>query len=194
MRPEVEKTIEETEARMRDSWNGRGEPWCVFDPNTGTIVAEGSGILVLRHLHMYCKDVTSLFENLTPQDLGLDDFTDIKKSWLEDHATYGNKEEVFSTHVKKQLDNILDTWERASREAGTGLMLCLCHEANIEANVDKKTLAGKVVSHYHPTADKGLSKEDRRAYEAWNLLELRVVTTTDKYTFPENRRVQDGYE
>ena len=175
---EVEERILAIEVSMVNNWNGMGEPWYVIDPETGGIIAEGLGILALRGAGDISEDVTVLFKDLNPLELGLKDIADIKKSWLEKHATYGDQGVLFTNETTTRLNRILDAWENTAK--GTESTLYLCHEANVESQVGSSDLNGKVVTHYHPN-NKRLTKHDRKAFRKWGLLELRAVTKEDLF-------------
>lgn len=181
-RIEVEEKIQAVETRMVREWNGRGEPWCVFDPETGDVRAEGLGVIVLRcgKPYTYCKYVTGLFEELTASELKLDNLKKITKSWLEQHTTGGESEGVFSEQTRIRLDRILDAWQNACEESG--LSLRLKHEADISCQVEEVKLRGQIVSHYHPSGGPP-TKEDETFFFKYALLELRTVTDKGVYTY-----------
>lgn len=176
----VEKKIESFEIHMVQEWNGRGEPWGVFDPDNGDKLAEGLGVIVLRcgKPYTYCKNVTYLFEELTASELGLEDLTKMTESWLGEHTAGGDCEHIFDDKTKSRLDEILTTLENACKESGLGLRLC--HEADVLSRVEEDKLKGKIVTHFHPNG-KPPTEQDKNNFENWELLELRTVTEEGVY-------------
>ena len=184
---DVEKKIQTVETRMVREWNGKGEPWRVFDPETGDIRAEGPGVIVLRcgKPHTYYKDVTCLFGELTASELEHDNLTTIKKSWLEKHALGGECENVFDEQTRRKLEIILETWNNADNESG--LTLHLKHEADVSSHVEEVTLEGQIVSHFHPNG-RPPTEEDEIFFLRYALLELRTVTDKGVYIYRSVKR------
>lgn len=172
---DVAEKIRSFETRMVRDWNGKGEPWCVFDQETGDVLAEGLGIMVLRcgKPFTYSKPMTSLFEDITASKLGLEDLIDMTKSWLDEHATGGKYEHAFDEQTRRRLDLILEAWESGDKESG--LSLCLCREADVLSQVKEDTLKGKIVTHFH-SKGRPPSKQDEDIFHKWGLLELRIVS------------------
>ena len=178
--PEVEKKIEETEARMIESWDGLGEPWFLFNPDAGEVVKRGLGGLVLRLCETCYGTVTDMFRDLSPQDFEREDFEGMSRFWLQEFATDGEKEQRVSDNKRLQVDAILELWEQTEKVNAVPLLLSRTADVYKRGD-DKELFIGKVLSHYHPGNSDRLSGPDRKAFTELQLAELRAVTNSRLY-------------
>ena len=188
---EAERKIEEVEARLVSNWNGKGEPWCVFDPRTGKTVRWGLGGIFLFPQR---KNVTSWFANISAEDLGVE-------SLVYPHLTYQKLQEIWDkwecllnmmrehkTGVKfEEITALIEAWDCENQRSQEGVHSQLRYEADFATGSNLADLKGKVVTHYHPD-DAPFSKQDLRVFKEANLLEMRAFGKKHLYVLRHSLR------
>lgn len=171
--PEVENTIEEAETRMIKSWNCRGEPWAIIDPEDGKIVEQGPGGLLWVWVDddgWHEDDVTGLFSGFSEKDFGVACFSDVNYSRLSQklNSLY-ESESITSKELgfRDKLEKLLE-----SHHGG-----CLKLSA---VGLPPLLITRNIVTHFHPE-DISFSKRDFWVALNNDPLEMRVFG--HKYLF-----------
>jgi hypothetical protein len=181
----INKEIKHKEIKLQKFWDGKGEPWCIFN-RRGRIVKdetgrklEGRGKIVIRwyesvgvtdpKLQEHNKDATDLIEE--------NDETDNKaalgklKQLILDRAE--KDEEGFYTNPKVQI---------LSQELGAHLE----RAADFDENKYNKFVKGKIVTHLHPDKEYvSFSKDDFGFAVVRKPFEIRVFGPGGRFVLRE---------